>query len=244
MLKKTTFAHRKIGFKMAKEVIDNQKDGLENVEQALSKTELFIEKNKNVLMTILIVAIVIILAIMAFKKFYSDPRSEQAAKEMFKAESYFENQAYENALNGDGNNLGFIEIISKYGSTKSGNLARYYAGISYLKLGKYNEALEQLKKFKGKDKVFAPLALGAMGDCYMELGDVNNAANYYMKAANEKSNEFTSPIYLFKAGTAYRILGENAKALDTYKQLKEKYPNSIEAREAATQMIEYLESNK
>ena len=231
----------KLGFKMAKEVIENQNDGLENVEQALSKTELFIEKNKNVLMGILIAAIVIILAVMGIKKFYSDPRAEKASNEMFKAQTYFGNQAYENALNGDGNNLGFMDIINEYGSTKSGNLARYYAGICNMKLGNYSEALELLKKFKGNDKVLAPLALGAMGDCYMELDDANNAASYYMKAANKEANEFSSPIYLMKAGAAYRIIGDNAKALDAYKQLKEKYPNSLEARETAP-LIDYLET--
>ena len=228
---------------MAKEVIENQNDGLENVEQALSKTELFIEKNKNILMGILIAAIVIILAVMGIKKFYIDPRSERAANEMFKAESYFETQDYEKALNGDGNNLGFLDIINDYGSTKSGNLARYYAGISYLKQGQYTEALDQLKKFKGNDKVLAPLALGSMGDCYMQLDDVANAAEYYMKAANKEANEFSSPIFLMRAGAAYQILGNNDKALAAYKQLKEKYPNSTEARETAA-YIDYLENIK
>jgi len=230
----------KSGFKMAKE-IENQNDGLENVEQALSKTELFIEKNKNVLMGILIAAIVIILAVMGIKKFYTDPRAERAANEMFKAQTYFGNQDYKNALEGDGNNLGFMDIIKEYGSTKSGNLARYYAGICNMKLGNYEEALDLLKQFKGKDKVIAPLALGAMGDCYMELDDVNNAASYYMKAANKEPNEFSSPIYLMKAGAAYRVMGDNAKALAAYKQLKEDYPNSLEAREIAPQ-IDYLET--
>lgn len=239
-LKKLPLPSEKLGFKMAKE-FENQNDGLENVEQALSKTELFIEKNKNILMGILIAAIVIILAIMGFKKFYSDPRAERAANEMFKAEAYFENQDYEKALNGDGNNLGFLDIISEYGSTKSGNLSRYYAGISYLKMGNYDEAIEQLKKFKGNDKVLAPLALGSIGDCYMQLDDVATAADYYMKAANKEANEFSSPIYLMRAGAAYQILGDNAKALAAYKQLKEKYPNSMEARETATH-IDYLEN--
>ena len=232
----------KLCFKMTKEV-KNQNDGLENVEQALSKTELFIEKNKNVLMTILLVAIVVVIAIIGFKKFYSEPRAERAEKEMFKAESFFENQAYENALNGDGNHLGFKKIIEDYGSTKSGNLARYYAGICYMKLGNFNDALEQLKKFSGTDKVFAPLALGAIGDCYVELDDINSAASYYMKAAKKEANAFSSPYFLSKAGLAYRIANDNTNALKAYEQLKEEYPNSIEAREAAS-VIEFLKNSK
>lgn len=229
-------------FKMAKEV-KNQNDGLENVEQALSKTELFIEKNKNVLITILILAIVIVVAIIGYKKFYSDPRAEQAEKLMFKAESYFEQQEYEKALKGNDNYSGFMEIVKDYGSTKSGNLARYYAGICYMKLGNFNDALEQLKNFNGNDKVFAPLALGAIGDCYAELDDINSAASYYMKAADKEANEFSSPYFLAKAGTAYRIAGDNAKALKAYEQLKEEYPNSNEAREAAS-VIEFLKNSK
>lgn len=232
----------KLGFKMAKEV-KNQNDGLENVEQALSKTELFIEKNKNVLITILLVAIVIVLAIIGFKKLYSEPRAERAEKEMFKAEAWFESQDYANALNGDGNYPGFLKIIDDYGSTKSGNLARYYAGLCYMKTGDFDKALEQLKKFSGKDKVFAPLALGAIGDCYVELDDINSAASYYMKAANKEANTFSSPYFLTKAGLAYRIANDNANALKAYEQLKKEYPNSMEARDAAS-MIEFLKNSK
>lgn len=213
---------------------------LENVESALSKTELWIEEHQKLIYGV-IAAVIILAGIIWGVKALNERKDANASKEIFTAQKYFEKESYEAALNGDGNYMGFVEVYDSYSSTKTGKLAAYYAGICNMKLGNYSEALELLKKFKGNDKVLAPLALGAIGDCYMELDDANNAAEYYMKAANKEANEFSSPIYLMKAGAAYRVLGNDAKALAAYKQLKKDYPNSLEAREIAPQ-IDYLET--
>ena len=156
----------------------NTKQGderLENVEEALSKTELWIEEHQKTLWIILIALLVIAFGIFGITK-YMQKRNEKASAQIFKAEQYFENEQYENALNGDGNNVGFLDIVNQYGSTKTGKLAAYYAGISYMKQGNYNEAINYLKKYTNDDEVLAPMALGAIGDCYMELGDNQNAA--------------------------------------------------------------------
>jgi Uncharacterized protein conserved in bacteria len=229
---------------MAKQVENQGDERLENVESALSKTELFIEKNQKVIWTVLGIIVAIVLIIFGVKKFYLDPRSAEADSQIFMAQKYFEKEAYENALNGDGNCLGFLDIIDEYGSTKSGNLAAYYAGISYMKLGKYNEALTYLKKFKGKDSIIAPLALGAMGDAYMELNDMQNAANYYNKAANKAANSFTSPMFYLKEGMTYEIMGNNAKALNAYKTLKKEFPLSNEAYEISKNIANLEEKMK
>ena len=120
-------------------------------------------------------------------------------------------------------------IISDYGSTKTGKLASYYAGISYMKLGNYNDAISYLKKFNGNDQIIAPMALGAIGDCYMELDDMNNAVSYYGKAAAKNPNDFTSPMFLLKEGMTYEIMENYAKALEVYKTLKKDFPLSNEA---------------
>ena len=179
---------------MTKKVENSGDERLENVESALSRTELFIEKHQNIILIVVGLIVVGVMAFFGIKKYYLEPREQEACSQLFAAQKYFENQAYENALNGDGNNLGFLDVINEYGSTKSGKLAAYYAGISYMKIGNYQEAINFLKKFNGKDSVIAPMALGAIGDCYMELDNVKEAINYYGKQPTKTT---TSLLHLF-----------------------------------------------
>jgi len=213
---------------MAKQDTKQGDERLENVEEALSKTEQWIEDNQKTLWTILIAVLLVAVGIFFVTK-YMNKRNATASAQIFKAQQYFENEQYENALNGDGNNLGFLDVISDYGSTKTGKLAQYYAGISYMKMGNYNDAIEHLKKYSGNDQILAPMALGAIGDCYMELGDNQNAVSYYGKAARKNPNDFTSPMFLVKEGMTYEIMGNYSKALEAYKLLKKDYPLSNEA---------------
>ena len=222
-----------------KEQENKGEERLENVESALSKTELWIEEHQKLIYGI-IAAVIIIAGVIWGLKALNDKKNANASKEIFTAQKYFEKESYEAALTGDGNYMGFTEVYDQYKSTKTGKLAAYYAGISYMKLGKYDEAIDYLKKFTCKDDILAPLALGAIGDCYMELEDLNSAASYYEKAANKAKNEFTAPMFLNKAGMTYEILGDYASALKCYKALKADYPQSTEAFEVSKN-IAYLE---
>lgn len=240
---------------MAKQQNTKQGDErLENVEEALSKTELWIENNQKTLWIILIAVLLVAVAIWGYSR-YRDKKNQAAQDMSFKSEMTFEQQAtkavdfatyymqnedYATALNGDGNNVGFLDIVKDYGSSKAGNLAAYYAGICYLKQGDYQSAIEYLKKYSNNDQVFAPLALGLIADCYLELGDQQNAVSYYEKAVNKNANDFTSPMHLVKLGMTYEIMGNYAKALDTYTKLKKDFPNSTEAFEIS-KTIAYLE---
>ena len=216
---------------------------LENVESALSKTELWIEEHQNLIYGI-IAAVIVIAGIIWGLKALNDKKDRAASKEIFTAQRYFEKESYEAALNGDGNYLGFTEVYDSYKNTKTGKLAAYYAGISNMKLGKYEEAIDYLKKFNGKDDILAPMALGAIGDCYMELDDLNNAVAYYEKAANKSKNDFTGPMFLNKAGMTYEILGDYAKALNCYKTIKADYPMSNEAFEISKNIANMEEKMK
>ena len=211
-----------------KKDIQQGDERLENVESALSKTELWIEEHQKLIYGI-IGAIIIIAGIIWGIKALNDKKDANASKEIFTAQKYFDKESYEAALTGDGNYLGFTEVYDQYSNTKTGKLAAYYAGICNLKLGNYDEAIDYLKKFNGKDDILAPMALGAIGDCYMEKDDVTTAAQYYSDAANKSKNDFTGPMFLTKAGMAYEILGDYAKALNCYKTLKADYPLSNEA---------------
>lgn len=213
---------------MAKENVQKDEERLEQIESTLGKTEMFVEKNRNTIMVVLGIIIVVVLAIFGVKKFIVEPREAEAQTAIFRAEQLFENDDYATALNGDGNNAGFMDIINEYGGTKTGNLARYYAGICYLNTGDFDNAIKYLGEFKGKDQIVRPLATGAMGDAYLELDNAAEAAKCYEKAAKESANSFTSPMFLMKAGLAYEMVENYQKALDMYKTIKAEYPNSNE----------------
>ena len=229
---------------MAQKNVNQETDErLGNVEEALSTTEKWIEDNQKTLWIIFIAVLVVAFGIYGVSR-YNKKRNETASSQIFKAQQYFENEQYENALNGDGNNLGFLDVIDDYGSTKTGKLAAYYAGISYMKFGNYEEALNYLKKYNNNDQVLSAMALGAMGDCYMELNDLQNAASYYGKAAAKNPNEFTSPMFLMKQGLTYEILNDYAKALNAYQTLKKDFPNSTEAFEVSKNIANMQEKMK
>lgn len=215
-----------------KNVTQETDERLGNVEEAFSNTEKWIENNQKTLWIILIAVLVVAFGIYGVSR-YNKKRDENASSQIFKAQQYFESEQYENALNGDGNNVGFLDIINDFGSTKTGKLAAYYAGISYMKQGNYEEAINYLKKYDNNDQVLSALALGAIGDCYMELDNLQNAASYYGKAAAKNANEFTSPMFLMKEGLTYEILNDYAKALNAYQTLKKDFPNSTEAFEVS-----------
>ncbi|MEI6455348.1 MAG: tetratricopeptide repeat protein [bacterium] len=210
---------------------DKTEERIVAVEEAFSKTEQFIEKNQKIILIVIGVVIVVVLGFFGFRRFYLAPKEKEAQSQMFMAEKYFEQDSLNKALNGDGQYLGFLAIIDEYGITKSANLARYYAGICYLKLGQFENAVTYLKKFDANDQVAAPMAKGALADAYMELKQVEKAATLYLEAADMKKNEFTSPLLLMKAAWANEELGNLDKALSYYKRIKEEYPKSTEARD-------------
>ena len=207
-----------------------QADNLQEIESALTRTEQFIEDNQNILTYIVAGIIVVVAGYLAFGKFYVDPRQKEAQSQMFMAENYFEKDSFNLALNGDGNYLGFLDIIDNYGITKSANLAKYYTGISYLHLGQYEDAVDYLGGFKTDDLLLEPVKEGAMGDAYLELGDQEKALTHYKKAFNLNSNEFTTPIYMQKAASLMESMDELENALALYKRIKDEYPKSTEAR--------------
>ncbi len=209
---------------------DKAEERLEVVEEALSKSERFIEHNQKTITTVVVVIVVIVLAYFGVSRYYFQPRQQQANEQMFMAEKYFESDSLNKALYGDGNFMGFLDIIDEYGMTKAANLARYYTGIIYLKQGDYEEAIANLKKFKSRDNIVKPMALGAMGDAYLELNQHDNAIKQYLAAARASSNDLTAPLYLFRAAQVYEMQDNYRKALELYEQIKKDYYTSNEGR--------------
>lgn len=210
---------------------DKTEDRIVAVEAALSKTEHFIEQNQKILFIVIGVIIVVVMGFFGFKRFYQAPREQAGREEMFMAERYFEIDSLDLALNGDGMYPGFLRIIDDYSMTKAANLSKYYAGICYLKMGNFDEAIDYLKSFKGKDQILGPMAKGALGDAYLEKSQISEAADCYSEAAELNKNDFTTPLFLMKAGWAYELNSEFTKAVSVYERIKFEFPSSNEARE-------------
>ena len=194
----------------------------------ITRSEEFIQKNQKTLIIIVAAILVVILAIFGLRKWYFQPREVRAAEEMFAAEQWFAQGDFDKALNGDDTYRGFLSVASSYKCTKAGNLARYYAGAAYMQLSNFDEAIHWLKKYKGKDTFTRPLTEMLMGDAYIEQGNIKEAASHYTNAAAKGDNYLTAPTALFKAGMAYLMLEDNAKALECFQKVKSNYPESTE----------------
>ena len=203
--------------------------GIENVEQTLTKTEQFLEQNYKPLLYVLAGAVVLV-GIVWLLRMYTSKKNDEALSQMFMAEQYFGQDSLNLALNGDGNNLGFIDIAKEYKATRSGKLANFYAGACLMHLGQYEEAISYLNKYKLDDEVIAPQAKGLIGDAKVELGDNAAGIKNYIEAADMAENAFLSPIYLMKAGMLYEMESNWAEALKLYERIQEKYPESNEGR--------------
>jgi len=201
----------------------------ENLEQTVSSTEKFYNDNKKLIWGVVAAVVIIGLGVLAYNKFVYQKQCVEAMEQAFPAESFFQNGEYELALNGDGNNLGFADIIDQYGN-KAGKSMPLYAGICELQLGNFNEALSYLKKYKGSEPILAARAKACEGDAYVGLGDYNAAVGCF-KAAVERADNVFAAGYLIKEGLAYEALGNKAEALKCYTAVKENYPQSIEAYE-------------
>ena len=229
------------------------------IQSAIGNTENFIMRNGRKLIIALVVVFVIVGGFYGYKFWVVKPRGVKAAEMMFRAEQKFAadsfqlaldgdvNQmiseaeqnfaadSFQLALNGDGNYAGFLQVIDKYGSTPTGNVARLYAGICYMRMGQFEEALTQLKKYDAPKsipgQVLKAQSLGLQGDACIELQNYKEAVSLYKKAVEVSENSLTAPFYMKKLGMAYEKLGDNAKALDVYKEIQASYGSSMEARD-------------
>ncbi len=209
---------------MAKEI---KNENAEAVVEAVSKTEQFFAKNARLLSYICFGAVVLCAAVFCWYKFAYQPKVEEAQGQMALAEENFRAANYELALNGDGNVLGFVQILDEYG-TKAGKSVNFYAGVCELQLGNWESAVKYLEAYNGKDAILAARATACIGDAYVGLEDYSKALGYFEKAAETADNMYAAA-YLLKAGAVAEKLGDNAKALGFYELIKDQYPQSMEA---------------
>jgi TolA-binding protein len=203
----------------------------EGLAGELTKFEKSLEKNRKILY---IAGGVVVAALAGWfgYNWYISSQDEQAQAVLFSPVFAFEADSLNKALKGSGGNPGLLNIADEYGATPAGNLAKFYAGTTLLKQGKFDEAIEQLKSFSSSDLLVQARAYCLIGDAYMEKNNAEEAISYYQKAADYKPNAQFTPSYMIKLGIAYEKAKKNTEAIEVYSDLIEKYPQSSEVLNA------------
>jgi tetratricopeptide (TPR) repeat protein len=210
------------------------------LDETANRSEQWFEKNQKIIYVILGAFLVGLLAYMAYTKLYAEPNELKGADHLAYSKAYFDeaeaavinqDSLYNIALNGIDNKYGLIDVAKKYSGTNAGNLAKYMAGISYLRLSEYQKAVDYLKDFSSDDELLSTIAKGSVGDAYSDVNQPNDALKYYKAAANLRDNSFSTPLYLFKAGNTALQLKKFDEALKLFERIKNDYPNSSEAKE-------------
>ncbi len=210
------------------------------LDESASRTEQWVAKNQNIILGVIGAIAIVVLGFLGYQEYIQKPNEQKALNEMVQAQTYWEqaftaadaDSLYSLSLNGGGGQYGFLEIIEKYGATDAGNQAQYYAGVAYLNMGDYQNAIDHLDKFNSDDPIVAPRASAAIGDAFNSLGQKEQALEYYSKAAKMADNEFSTPQNLLKAARMALDLGKASEALGYLQQIKDSYSNSAEANQA------------
>lgn len=209
----------------------------ETLDVTANRTESIVAKYQNYILSIMVVVVVISLSYLGYEKFVEEPKSIEAASELNRAQYYFDlalnssnaDSLYLRALNGGDGRYGFLDIIENYGGTPAAKLATYSAGMSYLNIRDYENAIKYLDRFDSNDIMLGALAKGAIGDAFANLGQKNEAFDYYVKAFKMSDNNYSTPKYLFKASIIGLEIGKNSTSIKFLKRIKNEYPDAFEA---------------
>ena len=213
---------------------DTKYANLDAGEAAIERAKDFWSRNNKPIMIVLGTIILLAGGWLVYKNFVVKPKEAKAAEAMFKAEEYYRADSVNRALNGDGQYMGFLKIISRYGGTDAANLAEFYAGSCYLKLNDNQNAIKYLKKFSTGSKQVQARAYKLLGDAYADAGNNSEALSYYKKAAHHfEADKSQSAEALFMAAYfADRVMKNKKEAIELYTEVKEKYRNTQQAYEA------------
>jgi len=239
--------YKKRGFKAKNKEEQQQFDEQESttaevfstLDEGASKSEEWVSKNQNYILGFIGVIAAAVLLYLGYDQFFQVPKEANASNELYYPQQYFDqavnggtqqDSLYNLALNGSEGKYGFLDIIDNYPGTDAANLATYQAGTAYMNMQKYEEAIDYLEDFSADDDIIAPVAQGRIGDAFMQLNQPEAAIGYYEKAFKLSSNEYSTPIYLYKAGIAALDLKQNDKALQYFQRIKDDYSNSDQAR--------------
>lgn len=211
--------------------------------QILDNLQSKYDQHKKIINTVVTGLLVVIVGFFAYQKLYKEPNENKAAAAIAAAQQNIQIDSLQAALNGTGTKPGFIKIAQKYSGTKAGNLANYYAGTCYLQMGDAKNAIKYLKQFDGKGTALENVAKGALGDAYMEAGNIKEGIAHYKSASSDNENMIVTPLYLYRLALAYEANKDRDNAVNAYKRIKEKFPQSAQARETDKNLARLGEIN-
>lgn len=195
------------------------------IERPTSITDFF-EDNKDLVTYLLGGLFVIVIGFLVYRQFIQAPKETESIEQMAQAQRMFEQDSFALALTNPGNGYpGFADIAEDYSGTKAGNLALYYAGVSYLNLGQFDAAIDYLEDFSPAGDISPTMRAGALGDAYAEKGQPNKALSQYKKAASG-THPFLASYYLKKYGMLSEKQGDLATAREAYETIKTEYHDS------------------
>lgn len=239
--------YKKRGYKPKNKAEENELDMqnsataevFSSLDESASRSEQWVARNQNYILGIIGVVAVAVLGYLAYSQFIQKPKETMAANEMFYPQQYFDqalnsttqkDSLFNLSLNGAQGKYGFLDIIDEYKGTKAANLSSYSAGMAYLNMKQYQEAIMHLENFSSDDAILGALAKGGIGDAFMQLDQAAEALTYYERAFNHDFNSFTTPRYLYKAGLTSLELEQKQKALEYFVRIKDEFPDSEEAK--------------
>ncbi|HLV62015.1 tetratricopeptide repeat protein [Galbibacter sp.] len=214
------------------------RDVFSALDEGAGKTEAWVMNNQKILLGVIGVVVVVVLGFLGYEQFVVKPKEAEASNELFFAQQYFDqavngtqnDSLYVLALNGADGKYGLLDIIENYSGTEAANLAQYTAGMAYLNTQKYDQAIAHLQEFSSDDEILGSLALGGIGDAFVQLGQQADGLDYYEKAIKNSNNNFTTPKFLFKAGVVLLQDGKASEAAKYFNRIKNEFPNSEEGR--------------
>ena len=209
----------------------------ETLDVTASKTETIVARYQNHILFFMGLVVLISLTYLAYEKFIGEPKSIEAASELNRAQYYFDialntdnsDSLYLRALNGGDGRYGFLDIIENYDGTPAAKLATYSAGMSYLNMKDYKNAIKYLDEFDSNDVMLGALSKGAIGDAFANLGQNEEAYDYYVEAFKISNNNYTTPKYLYKASIIGSEIGYISSSIEFLNRIKSEYPDSYEA---------------
>lgn len=216
-----------------KKPVQNQPNDRSSEERMVERAQDFWSKNSKIIVYVLAGLVLLVAGYFGYRNYVLAPKEEKAAESIWQAQKYFEQDSFNLALNGDGATQGFLRVISNYGGTDNGNLAKFYAGASYLKLKDFNNAIKYLKDFSTDQPLLKLRKEGLLGDAYSEMGNKKEAVEHYTAAGTMfEEDDVNSPEYLFRAALLNQELGNNQKAIEQLEMIKDNYPQSQRAFQA------------
>jgi len=250
--------YKKRGFK--NKASSNKAEALENksttanvfntLDKGSSKTQQWVEKNKNVILGLVGFISIMLIGVFTYSKLITEPKESNAFNEMYFAQKKFDeailidnDSLYNIALSGDELNMGMLDVIEEFSGTNAANLAHYYTGMMYLNMNDYENSIKYLSKFSSNDILLSSLASGSIGDAFAELNQFEDAYDYYVKAS-KGDNNYTTPLFLYKAGTVAMRLNKFKKAEEYFTSIKLEYPKSPEAKNIDAFISKAIASNQ